>query len=197
MSEIENFKICFRGLLNFSTLIFLLAKYEGRSYLIGHIVYLFPRSGENQSSSQEFIYLINLYVFSIRHLFKRPYDSRSNTSYTRRRRKRHKSRLSIESSPEEEEENQLTSGEKSPKISSNRNVNNSSRRSSHKSLINAKRNLTEEFIGEEPSKSPRIKTPRISRRNLGEELALQEPSIQRTTSWVADLAKSTNEILEG
>ena len=160
-------------------------------------MYLFPLSDENQSSSQEFIYLINLYVFSIRHLFKRPYDSRSNTSYTRRRRKRHKSRLSIESSPEEEEENQLTSGEKSPKISSNRNVNNSSRRSSHKSLINAKRNLTEEFIGEEPSKSPRIKTPRISRRNLGEELALQEPSIQRTTSWVADLAKSTNELLEG
>ena len=156
-------------------------------------MYLFPLSDENQSSSQEFIYLINLYVFSIRHLFKRPYDSRSNTSYTRRRRKRHKSRLSIESSPEEEEEIQ----EKSPKISSNRNVNNSSRRSSHKSLINAKRNLTEEFTGEEPSKSSRIKTPRISRRNLGEELALQEPSIQRTTSWVADLAKSTNEILEG
>ena len=156
-------------------------------------MHLFPHSDENQSSSQEFIYLINLYVFSIRHLFKRPYDSRSNTSYTRRRRKRHKSRLSIESSPEEEEEIQ----EKSPKISSNRNVNNSSRKSSHKSLINAKRNLTEEFIGEEPSKSPRIKTPRISRRNLGEELALQEPSIQRTTSWVADLAKSTNELLEG
>ena len=193
MGSNENFKICFRGLLNFSTLIFLLEKYEGRSYLIRHIVYLFPRSGENQSSSQEFIYLINLYVFSIRHLFKRPYDSRSNTSYTRRRRKRHKSRLSLESSPEEEEEIQ----EKSPKISSNRNVNNSSRKSSHKSLINAKRNLTEEFTGEEPSKSPRIKTPRISRRNLGEELALQEPSIQRTTSWVADLAKSTNEILEG
>ena len=130
---------------------------------------------------------------SIRHLFKTPYNSRSNTSYTRRRRVRHKSRLSLESSPEEEEEIQ----EKSPKISSNRNVNNSSRKSSHKSLINAKRNLTEEFTGEEPSKSPRIKTPRISRRNLGEELALQEPSIQRTTSWVADLAKSTNELLEG
>jgi hypothetical protein len=62
---------------------------------------------------------------SIRHLFKRPYDSRSNTSYTRRRRKRHKSRLSLESSPEEEEEIQ----ERSPKISSNRNVNNSSRKS--------------------------------------------------------------------
>ena len=155
-------------------------------------MYLVPRSDKNQSSSQEFIYLINLYVFSIRHLFKRPYDSRSNTSYTRRRRKRHKSRLSIESSPEEEEEQEIL-----PKISSNRNVNNSSRKSSHKSLINAKRNLTEEFTGEEPSKSPRIKTPRISRRNLGEELALQEPSIQRTTSWVADLAKSTNELLEG
>merc|ERR1712008_201386 len=121
-----------------------------------------------------------------------PSPSRSNTSYTRRRRVRHKSRLSLESSPEEVEEQ-----EKSPKISSNRNVNNSSRKSSHKSLINAKRNLTEEFTGEEPSKSPRIKTPRISRRNLGEELALQEPSIQRTTSWVADLAKSTNELLEG
>ena len=66
-----------------------------------------------------------------------------------------------------------------------------------RSGTNAKRNLTEEYTGEEPSRSPRIKTPRISRRNLGEELALQEPSIQRTTSWVADLAKSTNELLEG
>ena len=80
-----------------------------------------------------------------------------------------------------------TRGEKNPNISY----------PSHKSLINAKRNLTEELTWEEPSRSPRIKTPRISRRNLGEELALQQPSIQRTTSWVADLAKSTNELLEG
>ena len=50
----EDFKICVRGLMNFMN--FLLAKYEGRSYLMGHI-------DENQSSSQEFIYLINLYVF--------------------------------------------------------------------------------------------------------------------------------------
>ena len=48
----EDFKICVRGLMNFMN--FLLAKYEGRSYLIGHIVYLVPCSDENQSSSQEF-----------------------------------------------------------------------------------------------------------------------------------------------
>ena len=45
-----------------------------------------------------------------------------------------------------------------------------SRKSSQKSINNAKRNLTE-------------------------ELAQEEPRIQRTTSWVADLAKSCSVVL--
>ena len=98
----------------------------------------------------------------------------------RRRRRRHKSRLSLESSPDEEEENRLnrpevpkmdlSSSRKSSQKAKNEIV--SSRKSSHKSINNAKRNLSE-------------------------ELAQEEPRIQRTTSWVADLAKSSSEQLEG